>query len=262
LEVRAMIDTVIEPNGCRHCGEGRRMHFSRYAEGVGYHQWTEPTNEQRLARMHLRRAPTCPCLTWAGDIRVPRPNGHHPLCDGTGQHRRIVLDHPHDIDAGGNCRDPRCSYNSDEAYEQAVSDYVRGDGPNPHGEVPILSTENHVLLQIGTRDTEGMRTFEPPGDVCAACSDPTTGRWVPVSQCPPAMADAEAYYATVNGEGLPACTEPRHAHTLNAALETDADPDEDPVTWRHCADCHADDYDHGTDRGGPYCGHTAGCPNC
>lgn len=193
-----MIDTVIEPNGCRHCGEGHRMHFSRYTKGVGYHQWTEPTNEQRLARMHLRRAPTCGCLTWAGDIRVPRPNGHHPLCDGTGQHRRVVLDHPHDIDAGGNCRNLGCDYNSDEAYEQAVSDYVRGDGPNPYGEVP---------------DT-------------------------------------------------PECTEPRHAHTLNAALEIDADPDEDPVTWRHCAGCHADDYDHGTDRGGPYCGHTAGCPNC
>jgi hypothetical protein len=32
-------------------------------------------------------AKPCACLNWAGDIRVPRPNGHHPLCDGTGHHR-------------------------------------------------------------------------------------------------------------------------------------------------------------------------------
>lgn len=38
----------------------------------------------------------CVCLNWAGDMRVPRPNGHHPLCDGTGQHR-VEIEHP------GNC---------------------------------------------------------------------------------------------------------------------------------------------------------------
>ena len=27
-----------------------------------------------------------------------------------------VLDHTHEIDAGGNCRDPLCGYNSDAAY--------------------------------------------------------------------------------------------------------------------------------------------------
>lgn len=47
--------------------------------------------------------------------------------------------------------------------------------------------KKHEPMQIGTRDAEGNRTFAPPGDVCAACSDPETGLWVPVSQCPPAL---------------------------------------------------------------------------
>lgn len=63
----------------------------------------------------------------------------------------------------------------------------------------------HVLMQIGTHDAEGWRTFMEPGDVCAACSDPVAGRWVPVSQCPAAMADAEAYYESLN-----------HVHDLDA----------------------------------------------
>lgn len=28
-----------------------------------------------------------------------------------------VLDHPHETDAGGNCRDPECGYNSDHHYD-------------------------------------------------------------------------------------------------------------------------------------------------
>lgn len=50
---------------------------------------------------------------------------------------------------------------------------------------------DHVWLQIGTHDQEGYRTHAPPGDVCAACSDPDAGRWVPISQCGQAMADYE-----------------------------------------------------------------------
>jgi hypothetical protein len=42
----------------------------------------------------------------------------------------------------------------------------------------------HVPVQIGTRDEEGHRTFDVPGDVCEGCSDPDAGRWVPVNQCP------------------------------------------------------------------------------
>lgn len=46
----------------------------------------------------------------------------------------------------------------------------------------------HVPVQIGTHDPEGHRTHTIPGDVCLGCSEPSVGRWVPVSQCPRAMA--------------------------------------------------------------------------
>lgn len=52
----------------------------------------------------------------------------------------------------------------------------------------------HLPVQIGTRDAEGYRTFAVPGDVCAECSDFETGRMVPISFCPRALAayDREA----------------------------------------------------------------------
>lgn len=54
----------------------------------------------------------------------------------------------------------------------------------------------HRPMQIGTHDAEGWRTHTIPGDVCEACSDPATGRWVPVSQCPEALAALDADEAT------------------------------------------------------------------
>lgn len=50
----------------------------------------------------------------------------------------------------------------------------------------------HVPTQIGTHDAEGHRTHTIPGDVCLGCSDPASGRWVPISQCPKAMAALDA----------------------------------------------------------------------
>lgn len=50
----------------------------------------------------------------------------------------------------------------------------------------------HEWVQIGDRDAEGYRTFTTPGDVCAGCSDPERGVWVPVSSCPAALDD---YYS-------------------------------------------------------------------
>lgn len=50
----------------------------------------------------------------------------------------------------------------------------------------------HVPYQIGTRDDEGWRTHAIPGDVCLGCSNPCAGRWVPVSQCPAALAKLNA----------------------------------------------------------------------
>lgn len=38
-----------DPSACRHCGVSQRGHYSRWMPDVGYHQWTEPTWEQRRA---------------------------------------------------------------------------------------------------------------------------------------------------------------------------------------------------------------------
>lgn len=51
---------------------------------------------------------------------------------------------------------------------------------------------SHTWIQIGTRDAEGYRTHSTPGDVCADCSDPQRGLWVPVSECLGALADMYA----------------------------------------------------------------------
>lgn len=56
----------------------------------------------------------------------------------------------------------------------------------------------HVPYQIGTRDAEGWRTFQTPGDVCLGCSDPDSGRWVAVSECSVALAIYEEQRAGIN----------------------------------------------------------------
>lgn len=45
------------PDGCRWCGIAELRHYTQAArpENGGLHQWTEPTDEQRLARMLARR---------------------------------------------------------------------------------------------------------------------------------------------------------------------------------------------------------------
>jgi hypothetical protein len=44
------------PDGCRWCGVAEREHCGRWTNGAGWHQWTQPTSTQRLARMRARRA--------------------------------------------------------------------------------------------------------------------------------------------------------------------------------------------------------------
>lgn len=56
---------------------------------------------------------------------------------------------------------------------------------------PDTEATEHEPMQIGTHHADGSRTHAPPGDVCASCSDPEAGRWVPVSQCPEALAEWE-----------------------------------------------------------------------
>jgi hypothetical protein len=54
---------VTDPNGCRYCDRSRRLHTcNAWADqpGVGLHEWTEPTDQQRLHRMQWRRYLTAP----------------------------------------------------------------------------------------------------------------------------------------------------------------------------------------------------------
>ncbi len=43
------------PSGCRRCGVGQRLHFSRYFHPDGWHQYQPPTTEQIKERMIARR---------------------------------------------------------------------------------------------------------------------------------------------------------------------------------------------------------------
>jgi len=174
---------------------GEHVAFADAIRALGYDivsAWSGKTGST-TGSVSLSREPH-PSL-WAAYLRY---NEH-----GTGHHSALAtivlpagVEHLHNIDAGGHCRDPQCDYSSDVAHDKAVSDYLHGEGPSPYGDVPL------------------------------------------------------------------SCTNPRHAHALNDAEAAKGGPDEDPVTWSHCAGCHGDDYDHGTDLTGPRCGHFAGCPNC
>jgi hypothetical protein len=44
------------PDGCRWCGIPQYGHYLRYRASASWHQWTKPTDAQRLARMKARRA--------------------------------------------------------------------------------------------------------------------------------------------------------------------------------------------------------------
>ncbi|MFJ3699564.1 hypothetical protein ACIPW9_36480 [Streptomyces sp. NPDC090052] len=46
------------PSGCRWCGDDRTHHGLYYVKSRGLHAWEQPTNAQRLARMHARRNAT------------------------------------------------------------------------------------------------------------------------------------------------------------------------------------------------------------
>lgn len=51
------------PNACRYCDTDRVSHLQRWAPGVKWHVWTEPTPEQRKARMLTRRIANTDRLT-------------------------------------------------------------------------------------------------------------------------------------------------------------------------------------------------------
>lgn len=47
--------SAVEPNACTWCGIGQRDHYRQWTTAAGWHKWTEPTDEQRKARMLARR---------------------------------------------------------------------------------------------------------------------------------------------------------------------------------------------------------------
>jgi hypothetical protein len=46
-----------DPNGCAWCGLSQRDHQAgqRWKPPIGWHDWTPPSDAQRLARMKARR---------------------------------------------------------------------------------------------------------------------------------------------------------------------------------------------------------------
>ncbi len=49
------LESQPSPNACRWCDVDRESHLQRWAPGVGWHVWVEPTTEQRKERMLKRR---------------------------------------------------------------------------------------------------------------------------------------------------------------------------------------------------------------
>jgi hypothetical protein len=45
-----------DPSACRHCGIPEAQHLQRWKSPVGWHVWTEPTNEQRYAAIRANAA--------------------------------------------------------------------------------------------------------------------------------------------------------------------------------------------------------------
>lgn len=46
---------IPNPDACRHCGTAQREHAQLHHPNVGFHEWAEPTDEQRKERMLARR---------------------------------------------------------------------------------------------------------------------------------------------------------------------------------------------------------------
>ncbi len=42
------------PSACCHCGIGEREHMQRWTAGIGWHQWTPPTQDQIKTRLRQR----------------------------------------------------------------------------------------------------------------------------------------------------------------------------------------------------------------
>lgn len=54
-QTEAMAHQAGEPSSCGICGIVKRKHYSQWKNGVGWHTWIMPTQEQIKARMLFRR---------------------------------------------------------------------------------------------------------------------------------------------------------------------------------------------------------------
>ncbi|MFB8406550.1 hypothetical protein [Streptomyces sp. NPDC055912] len=43
------------PSACQHCGIDHHEHMQRWTSAAGWHQWTQPTQQQVKQRMTVRR---------------------------------------------------------------------------------------------------------------------------------------------------------------------------------------------------------------
>lgn len=86
---------IREPSACRHCGISRRRHDrqtwhtrQRFTEGVGYHYWTPPTQQQIKERMLARRTNPNRWIPAADMRTLYRKWGPQTMPD---KHRRCAL---------------------------------------------------------------------------------------------------------------------------------------------------------------------------
>lgn len=49
-------DADYPPSGCRHCGLAKRLHFDRWTDAAGWHEFTAPSRELIAERMRAKYA--------------------------------------------------------------------------------------------------------------------------------------------------------------------------------------------------------------
>lgn len=54
-QTEAMAHRANEPSACGICGIPQRSHFRQWKQGIGWHTWVMPSDEQIKSRMIFRR---------------------------------------------------------------------------------------------------------------------------------------------------------------------------------------------------------------
>lgn len=92
------------PNACAHCGIDRDEHMRPIADALGWHGWTEPTDEQRKARLLARHNSQERVRRWLEQYDLLVSGGG---LDGTAVHTAngvpLLLADLRALVAGGDC---------------------------------------------------------------------------------------------------------------------------------------------------------------